>query len=328
MKETLRKLLMAFGPSGRENAVRKVISDEIAPYVDSMRVDALGNLIAVKKGPGKRVMVAAHMDQIGFIVTNAEESGFLRVHNVGGIYRKNSLNRRVVFENGLSGILSTEIEDEDPADKTMLKLFIDIGAKNREEALRLVAIGDCAVYAPEMNELQNGLISAPAMDNRVGCAVLVEAIRQFKPGGNALIAVFTAQEEVGIRGAKAAAYDVDPDVGLAIDVTTAGDTPKGHRIEVFVGKGPAVKLMDSYIICSPAIVDALEETARGLAMPVQREILTAGGNDAAAIQLSRGGVPSGTLSIPCRYVHSAVEVISLEDAENAAKLTAAFAEAF
>lgn len=322
MKETLKRLLNAYGASGHENQIRGVIREMVAPYVDTVEEDALGNLICIRKGEGRRVMLAAHMDQIGFVVTDIEQDGFLRVFNVGGIHRGVSLNRHVVFENGVHGVVSYEMEGFKPAENAMRPLFIDIGAKDRSEAEARVRIGDVAVYVPDAFELGGDLMASPAMDNRVGCAVLVEALKQLEGRTNEVCAVFTVQEEVGLRGATAAAYRIDPEMGIALDVTLSGDTPKGARIAVSVGKGPCVKILDSSVICSPKVVGIMEAAAERVGIAYQREVLTAGGTDAGAMQRTRAGVPCGVLSIACRYVHSACEVISLSDAAEGARLIA------
>ena len=313
MKDILIKLLEAFGPSGYEGPVRAVIEQEIGPYVDELRVDALGNLIAVKHGDGKRIMLSAHMDQTGFIVTDADEHGFLRVHNVGWPRRLHALNRHLVFENGVNGVLSYEVEGHKADDSTMKAMFVDIGAYSREEALSRVQIGDMAVYTCEVCMLTCDVMSAPAMDNRAGCALLIEAVKALGDCPNEVVAVFSTQEEVGLRGAGAAAYDVRPDFAVALDVTPTGDTPKTERQSVKLGGGIAVKIMDSSIICAPDVVTALEQAGDRAGVKHQREVLTRGGTDAGAIHQSRGGVPTGALSVPCRYVHSATEVISLSD---------------
>lgn len=322
MRETLKRVLNAYGPAGRETKVCEVIKEMVAPYVDTMEVDAMGDLICTKKGDGKRVMLAAHMDQIGFVVSGIEETGFLRVFNVGGIRMVNSLNRHVVFGNGVHGVLSHEQEGFKVAENSMRPLFIDIGARNRAEAEQKVRLGDMAVYVPDAFELGEDLMASPAMDNRVGCAVVIEALKLLKDCPNEVVAVFTVQEEVGLRGATAAAYSVNPDMGIALDVTIAGDTPKGSKIEVACGKGACVKILDNSVICNPVVVDLMEAAAKRGNIPYQLEVLTGGGTDAGAMQKNRGGVPCGVVSIACRYVHSACEVISISDAENSAKLLA------
>ena len=327
MKETLFTLLNCYGGSGREDAVRETIAELARPYCDEMRTDALGNLICVRRAGregGRRIMVCAHMDHIGFVVLDADEHGFLRVHNAGGISKRASLNRHVVFANGVNGIVSNETERFSADDNKMSDLFIDIGAKDREDALSMVALGDVAVYAPDAFELANGLIAAPAMDDRVGCAIALEAMKELGECENEVAFVFSVQEELGLRGARAAAYGVDPQIGVALDVTLSGDTPKGPKIAVRAGEGPCVKVRDSSLVCSPRVVKGLEEAAERVGVSTQREVLSAGGNDAGAMQGARAGVLAGTISIACRYVHSACETISLADCEGAKKMLVEF----
>ena len=324
MKDTLVKLLNTYGPTGREDNIRTVIAQMIKPYVDEMRTDALGNLIAIKKGTGgKKIMLAAHMDHIGFVVTYISEDGFLRVHNVGGIRRSNSLNRHVVFENGVHGLVSTEEREVSPTEMGMTKLFIDIGARSREEAEAKVSIGDMAVYTPDAFEMGE-FMAAPAMDDRAGCAILVESLKNLKDCPNDVYAVFTTQEEVGLRGDTTDAYDVNPDVGIALDVTMSGDTPKGPLISVRAGEGIAIKVLDSSLICNPELVKELEALAQEKKIRYQREVLTGGGTDAGAMQLTRGGVRAGVLSIPCRYVHSATETVHMGDMAAGVELLTAY----
>ena len=326
MKQTLFTLLNTYGGSGREDAVRETIAELARPYCDEMRTDALGNLICVRAGKegGRRVMVAAHMDHIGFVVLDADEHGFLRVHNAGGISKRASLNRHVVFANGVNGIVSNETERFSADDNKMSDLFIDIGAKDRADALSMVALGDVAVYAPDAFELANGMIAAPAVDDRVGCAIALEAMKELGECENEVAFVFSVQEELGLRGARAAAYGVDPQIGVALDVTLSGDTPKGPKIAVRAGEGPCVKVRDSSLVCSPRVVKGLEEAAQRVGVKTQREVLSAGGNDAGAMQGARAGVLAGTISIACRYVHSACETISLADCEGAKKMLVEF----
>ena len=326
MKETLFTLLNTYGGSGREDAVRETIAELARPYCDEMRTDALGNLICVRAGKegGRRVMVAAHMDHIGFVVLDADEHGFLRVHNAGGISKRASLNRHVVFANGVHGVVSNETERFSADDNKMSDLFIDIGAKDRADALSMVALGDVAVYAPDAFEMANGMIAAPAVDDRVGCAIALEAMKELGECENEVAFVFTVQEELGLRGARAAAYGVDPQIGVALDVTLSGDTPKGPKIAVKAGEGPCVKVRDSSLVCSPRVVKGLEEAAQRVGVKTQREVLSAGGNDAGAMQGARAGVLAGTISIACRYVHSACETVSLADCEGAKKMLVEF----
>jgi endoglucanase len=205
-------------------------------------------------------------------------------------------------------------------------MFIDIGAASREEAEKMVSPGDVAVYAPDFFDLGADMLAGPAMDNRVGCAVLIGMLKALKERNNEVVAVFTTQEEVGLRGATAAAYDVNPDLGIALDVTLTGDTPNGAKVAMKVGEGPCVKIMDRSLVCSPKVVSLMEEAAERVGVKYQREVLTAGGTDAGAIQLTRGGVHAGVLSIACRYVHSACEAVSISDIEGGVRLLADFAD--
>ena len=320
MKDTLRTLCEAFGPTGSETSVAGVIEGMIKDYADEIKHDAMGNLIAIRHGGGKRIMLAAHMDQIGFIVTSIDENGFARIHPLGGIARNVTLGRKVIFENGTEGAIYFEQTSEGGSyDVDMKRMFIDIGAKSREEALKKIHVGDAATYAPGVIDMGARMCS-PAMDNRAGCAVLVELMREMTTT-NEVACVFTTQEEVGLRGARAAAFELDPELGVALDVTTSCDTPKCARsCACVLGKGPTIKIMDSSMVCSPQAVREMRQAAERAGVEYQNEVLTAGGTDGAAMQLTRGGVPSGVISIPCRYVHTPVEMVEVSDLEGAVRI--------
>ena len=327
LRDTLKTLLAAYGPSGNEHAVAETVKGLIAAHVDSMRVDALGNLIVEKYGKdegGKRIMFSAHMDHIGFVVTDIDENGFLRVHNVGGISTDISVGRHVVFENGTEGVLYCQPLKGEP--RAMKHLFIDIGAESKEEAEQSVLPGDMAVYAPDCFELGDYRMASPAMDDRCCCALLCELMMYLDEPKNTVVAVFSSQEEVGIRGAKVAAYSVNPDIGVGLDVTAWGDTPEVKLPAIRLGKGAAVKFIDNSMIASPLVRDALLKAAEEAGVPAQREVLPFGGQDGSAIQQTRAGVPAGCLSIPCRYVHSPAEVIDMRDMEGALKILLKFVE--
>lgn len=324
MKDTLLKMLKPFGPSGSEAPIAQTISEMITPYVDEIKTDAMGNLIAIKHGPCKRIMFSSHMDSIGYIALDADKEGFVRVSNIGGINVPQAAMRHVVFANGVSGVLCTEPVGKDAP--TMSKLFVDIGAKDREAALAMVPIGTMCVVACQITEMGD-LVSAPFMDDRAACAVLIELLKVISAAKHEVVAVFSSQEEVGCRGARAAAYTIDPDIGIAIDVTLAGDSPKcDPAMPIKVGKGPAVKVKDSYSISTPMVRDGLVEAAKLAKVDYQFEVLPFGGTDAGAIMSTRGGVPSGTLSIPCRYVHSPVETVSIQDMVDCVKVLKAYVE--
>ena len=317
MKNLIKDLVESYGPTGFETEVTNKIRTYIADKVDECYVDALGNLIARKKGSGKKVMFSAHADEIGVIVTYIDDDGFLRFSNVGGLNLLTLLGGRVRFANGVIGVIGKE--KGELKDLTLDKLFIDIGAATKDEAQKKVSIGDFAVFHREFADLGQRLV-AKSMDDRIGCAVLVEAIRRLDHSDHDLYFVFSAQEEVGLRGARTAAYSIDPDLGIAIDVTRTGDTPEAPRMDVSLGKGAAIKVKDSSVIAHPKVKNLMVRLAEADQIKYQLEVLEAGGTDAGAIHLTKSGVPSGTISIPCRYVHSPSEMVDLDDVENCVKL--------
>ncbi len=318
----LRELVGIFGPSSREDIVREFITNEIKDYVDEIRVDALGNLIAHKKAEGKKVMISAHMDQIALMVIDIDDNGFIRFTNIGGISPSVSISQQVIFENGTRGIIAAE-PIEDISKLKLEDMYIDIGAFSKEEAKNKVEIGDICIYESEFIENEN-IVCSRYLDDRVGCFIAIEAIKSIKKAKNDLYFVFSVQEEVGLRGAKTAAYSIDPDIGISLDVTMTGDTPKAKRLAVGLNKGAAIKVKDNSIICHPKIKDLLVKLARENEIPYQMEILELGGTDSGAIHLSREGVPSGVISIPTRYVHSTREMASRNDIKNCTKLLIAF----
>ncbi|MBE3579430.1 MAG: M42 family metallopeptidase [Caldanaerobacter subterraneus] len=310
--ELIKKLTQAFGPSGSEDKVFEIIREEVKGFCDEITHDAMGNMICVKKGKGKKIMVAAHADEIGIMVTHIEEEGFLRFTTIGGVYVEHLVGRRVVFKNGTVGVIGVE-HLEDKKDFKMEKLYIDIGVKDKKEAEELVKIGESGSFVGEFVEAGDRLVSK-AFDDRIGCYVAIEALKNVKTE-NELYFVFTVQEEVGLRGATTAAYSINPDFAIAVDVTATGDTPKAKKMAVAFGKGAAIKVMDRSIIVSPSVRDMMIEVAKENSIPYQLEILEFGGTDAGAIHLSRGGVPSGVISIPTRYVHSVSEMVDKKDVE-------------
>lgn len=325
MQELLKKVTQAFGVSGNEEEIRDVITSEIRKYVDEIKVDNMGNLIAIKNGKNKtggqvkKIMLAAHMDEIGIIATFIDEKGFIRFSNIGGVSAFYSLAKRVRFKNGTIGCISAEEKLEDYKNLKLDKMFIDIGCKNREEAEKLVKIGDVATFVGDFYVQADCAISK-AMDNRSGCAVLIELAKTLPKTDNEIYYVFTAQEEVGLRGAKTAAFGIMPDCAIAIDVTLTGDTPQCKDREVKLGGGPAIKVKDSAYIAHPQIRRELEELAKSNGIPYTLELLDRGGSDPGAIQSTGNGVPCGGISIPCRYVHSPSEMVNIEDLRNCVKL--------
>jgi endoglucanase len=317
MLELIDRLTRAHGPSGREDDVRRLIAAELGSQVDGMRTDALGNLIAWKGGDGPRVMLAAHMDEIGFMVTHVDDKGFLRYAVVGGMDHVGLPGQRVVFPGGQIGVIGDEPVDE-PKDLKHEKLFIDAGTDAG------IAVGDVAVFHRPLEQAGHRLIGK-ALDDRLGCAVLVEVARRLAASPNRVFFVFTVQEEATIAGALTAAYGLQPAWGVAVDVTSTGDTPKVRPpMEVALGKGPAVKVMDQSVLCHPRVRQALEQAAVAAGVSFQREILERGGTDAGAIALTREGVPAGVVSLPTRYIHTPSEMADLRDIEGAVALLLAF----
>ena len=326
MRSILEKLLKPVAPTGYETAAADEIIALIKDHADSVSKDVMGNVVAVKQGQpgGKRIMLSSHMDHIGYIVTDIEEDGFLRVMTLGGVGLTDTA-RHIVFTNGTEGVLC--VQPRKPGENLENKhMFVDIGAETRSEASERVQIGECAVVRSDIISLGEHRVAAPAMDDRCACALQVAALQRMGCPRNTVIAVFSAQEEVGCRGAKTAAYEADPDIGLALDVTGWGDTPEVKLPSIKLGRGAAIKVMDRGSISSPLVRDALIACAEKEQAAYQREVLPYGGTDACTIQQARGGVAVGTLSIPCRYVHSACEVIDMRDMESALKILLAFVD--
>lgn len=320
----LQKLNACHGPSGDETSVAQLISELAAPYADECSVDPMGNLIVHKRGTGPKVMFAAHMDSIGMIVTHIEDNGFLRIGKIGGLNLHSLLYAPVRFANGIRGCVGAD-QSADIKKLSIEDLFIDIGASSREDAEMKVRIGDTAVFDAPTFAAEDRLIS-PYMDNRISCVVLLSALEALKKSSNDLYFVFTTQEEVGLRGAKTAAYAIDPDYAIAIDVTLSDDEPGAkHNGSSVLGKGAAIKVMDSSVICHPQMVAKLTDLARANRIAYQSDVIRAGGTDAGAIHVSRTGVYTGGISIPCRYIHTPTEMVQISDVEACIQLTAAFA---
>ena len=323
--ELIQTLNAAHGPSGDEGGIRERLAELARPLADEISTDTMGNLIVRKLGSGPRVMLCAHMDSIGFIVTHVEENGFLRVGRLGGISPKEAAYTPVRFAGGVRGV----IVPEEKADFGKLKLdecYVDIGAKDRETALKSVAVGDTMIYDSPCFTNQGKVVS-PYLDNRISCAILLKVLEEMELCPNDLYVVFTVQEEVGLRGAKPAAWAVDPDYAVVVDVTDVDDTPGSEKCgTVRLGKGPAIKIMDSSVICHLDMIQKLESQAKALDMPTQRDIMRAGGTDAGVMHTTRIGVRTGGVSVPCRYIHTPVEMADLQDARDCAKLLCAFVQ--
>ncbi|MDX9849518.1 MAG: M42 family metallopeptidase [Anaerolineaceae bacterium] len=323
MKSLIKKLVETVGPSGYESKIREVIRGEVEGYADEIRVDAMGNLI-VKKGEkkegGLRVMLSAHMDEIGVMVTHVDKNGFARFTSVGGVRPHSCYGSRVRFMNGTVGVIGGERLDNANHVHALEAMYIDVGASSAEDCP--IKIGDVAAFDRPFEDLGKRLVSK-AMDDRVCAAVLIETLKQVKNSPHELYFVFSTQEEVGLRGATTAAYSIDPDVGIASDVTMTGDTPRGIKMEVGLGKGPAIKVKDGGMLADPKVVEAMIQCALKHNIPYQLEVLLGGTTDAKAMQISRAGMPAGCLSVPTRYLHTPSEMVDVEDVNNAVKLLTA-----
>lgn len=337
--DLLARLCGAPGIPGREDAVRALLREHVTPLVDDVTVDAMGNLIARKAGPegAPRVMVAAHMDEIGFVVRHVEDSGFLRVHSLGGFDRRNLFARQVqvhhrfgepwtgVLNPGTKPIHLSRPEERDKIPQ-LAEFAVDLG-RDADDVKAHVRVGDMVTWAQPLVDLGR-VVSGKALDDRSGCWILVEALRRLQDPAVEVLAVFTTQEEVGVRGATTGAFDAEPDVGIALDTTLAVDTPGAPEAEAVtrLGDGVALKVADGRSISQGWLVDAVGDLAKEREVPHQYEVLPQGGTDAAAIQRTRGGVPSLTLSTPSRYVHTPTEMVSKRDLEASVTLLTAALE--
>jgi len=320
MRELIRKLVETYGPSGAEEQIRAIIRAEVEPLADELRVDPLGSLIVHKQGSneGKRIVLAAHMDEIGVMVTYVDEKGFARFTRIGGVSPLTCVGARVAFADGTVGVISIEEKRDDISKAPKFEqLYIDTGATSRDECP--VHVGDAATFVRPFIAQGTRLI-AKALDDRIGCAVLIETLRRLERILHDVYFVFSVQEEVGLRGARTSAYGIEPDLAIAVDVTGTGDTPECAPMAVALGKGPAVKVQDRGMIAHPAVRDLLVQRAKEANIPYQLEVLERGTTDAAAMQLVRAGVPSGCLSIPCRYIHSPSEMVDEGDVRNSVQL--------
>lgn len=323
MKELIKRLTEAYGPSGNEEQIREIIRGEVEAYADELRVDTLGNLIALRKGngQGKKVMLAAHMDEIGLIISYVDEKGFLRFQPIGGIDAMTLVGGRVQFADGTQGVIAPERRRAFNETPELAKLYIDVGATSREEVQ--ARLGEAVGFVRPFADLGKRAM-AKAMDDRIGCAVLVEVLRRLGDIAHDVYFVFSVQEEVGLRGAQTSAYALDPDLGIALDVTAAADTPEAAKLAMTLGDGPCIKVMDSGMLSHPGLNECLIESAEAQDIPYQLEVLVGGTTDAAAMQLVRSGVPSTCVSIACRNVHTQSEMVDMDDVENAAELLLAF----
>lgn len=323
---TFKTICQTFGPSGREKQVLDRIQQEVQPYADQIVFDGLGSLLVLKKGidSSRKMMFASHADEIGLVVTFIDEKGFARFSTVGGVSFSQKLGgARVQFENGTIGVIGRAWSAK--SELELSQLYLDLGTHSKKETEALIQVGDFATFVGEAF-IQKDFIVSKALDNRCGCMILIEALKQMEKPAIDSWFVFTTQEEVGARGAKTAASLIRPDYAFAIDVTLCGDTPESLPLNVEMGKGVAIKSRDRSIIVPTIIIDYLQRLAETKKIPYQMEVLPYGGTDAGSIQLVGEGILCGTLSIPCRYVHTPSEMINFFDIEKTLQLVLAITQ--
>ncbi|SHI44176.1 M42 family metallopeptidase [Lutispora thermophila] len=330
----LKRLTDACGMPGGEGEVRQIILEEIKPYVDDIKVDRLGNVIATKNGkPGyPKVMIAAHMDEVGLMVKSIDDGGFIRFEQAGGLDERILVSKPVlVGKNKIQGVIGAKAihlqekgERETPL--RTKQLYIDIGAKSKEDTEKLVKPGDYIAFDSEYVEFGNNLIKAKALDDRAGCAALIETLKHNYDV--TVVAVFTVQEEIGLRGATVAAYKVNPDIALVLEGTLCSDVsnvPEQSYITK-LGAGPAISLMDSRTIFPKNLAKRIYDIAVKNGVDIQYRLPSSGGNDAGAIHTTREGIPCTAISVPCRYIHSPSCVMSKDDFEGLKKIVKLFLE--
>ena len=320
--ELIEKLVVLHGPSGDEQAVAQVLAELAKPFADEVRTDVLGSLIVRKKGKGPKILFAAHMDTVGVVATHIEKNGAVRLGRLGAVTPQDLLHARVRFQNGTVGTVRADAVAEGKALKVD-DLFLEVGAADAAQAEKLVRVGDTAVYADGAFRAGDR-VCAPSLESRAACAALLLALEKLDRTDNDLYFVFTAQGQVGARGAKTAAFDVAPDYAVVLDGAAADDMPGGKKT-LALGKGAAIKIMDGAVLCHPRMVENLNTLAKKEKLAHQSAVGGTGAGDAGPIHQTRLGVCTGSVCIPCRYPHSPDEWADIKDVESCAALVAAFA---
>lgn len=336
MKSILKTLCLTDGVSGDESAVRDCIRKLVEPWADELREDRQGNLCVLRHGQqrGDTVrMICAHMDEVGFIVTHIDDQGYLLIEPVGGIDLRVAVGRflrihsRKGIVSGVTGVTPIHLTDESDRQKTPKQLYLDIGAASREEAEAVVSVGDFASFVTEPADFGEGMLKAKAIDDRIGCAVMIEMLRTNVPCRYDTWFVFTTREEVGGAGAKAASFALNPTEALVLEGTTAADIVgiEGEKRVCCAGKGPVISYMDRSTIYSPVLFRKLMHLAHENGIQIQTKMIVAGGTDAGSITVSRAGIPCAGISAPVRYLHAPASVVSWHDCEDILKLATLYA---
>lgn len=332
--ELLKKLCNAHGISGFENNVAEIMEKEFRKSCESVEMDNFGNIIAAKGKGKKKIMLAAHMDEIGLMVKHINKNGYISFVKIGGIDDRILLNQRIIIKSksgDLVGVIGSKPPhlQKDEERKKIIKhdeMFIDIGAKDEKSAKKMVEIGDPVIFEPNFGRLNKNLMYGKAVDDRLGCYSLIKIMEKIPRNINATVyAVGTAQEEVGLKGARVAAFKLNPDYAFAVDTTIAGDTPQLKETEsnLKIGGGPAITITEASgrgVVSHPKLRELLVKTAKKYKIPYQIDVLEGGMTDGAIIYLTREGIPTGVISIPCRYIHSPTGVFDIRDIDNSVKL--------
>lgn len=335
LKNLLAKLSNAHGISGYEDEIREIIKEELEDYVDEIRIDNLGNIICVKNGSDLELMIAAHIDEIGFMVKYIDDKGFIRITPIGGWFDQTVLNQRVILHGskgkvyGVLGCKPPHLMKNDERNKVIKieNMFVDVGASSKDEVIEMgITVGTPITIDREFAVLGEKKVTGKAFDNRAGVAAMIEAIKQTKSDAT-IYAVGTVQEEVGLKGARTSAFALEPDAAIALDVCIAADFPgtESAYMDIKAGGGPAITVVDASgrgLIASKKVIEWLKTTAEKHSIPYQLEVAEGGTTDATAIHLTKAGIPTGVVSVPTRYIHTPVEVLDLEDLKNTASLTA------
>ena len=333
MKDLLEKLSNAPGISGHEGIVRDMILEEIKPYIDTHEIDNMGNLITCKYAGQPNIMLAAHMDEIGLIVKYIDDQGFIYFSPVGGWFDQTLLHQRMVIHTklgehyGINGSKPPHVMKAVEYDKVIKKdkMFIDIGADSKSDAIKMgIEIGNQIVPDAKFFTLNKSKVAGKALDNRAGCTMLIEIMKNLESDAT-VYAVFTTQEEVGLKGARTSAFKINPDFSFATDVTICGDHPgiSKRESDISMGKGPAITMSDASgrgIIVPEIILNKIKKIEDEYNIPVQYEVSDGGTTDGTAIHLTREGIPTGVISIPCRYIHTPYSIIDMNDLENSVRL--------
>lgn len=332
----LKQLTEASGISGNEKEVRDLIISEIKDHVHTIKVDKIGNIIAYKKGKdtNKKLMITAHMDEVGLLIREIDTMGLLKFITVGGVDKRILVSKPVsIGKDNVLGVIGAkpihlQKKEEWTRALSLDELYIDIGAKSKEEAEKIVSVGDYVTFSSDYIEFGEGLVKAKALDNRVGCALLIELIKEIKD--ISFYAVFTVMEEIGLVGAGPAAYEVNPDISLILEGTLCYDMPKldTHLVPTYLNQGPAISLIDRTTVYDHNLRKKIIKIAENNNIPFQYRKTSMGGNDSGKIHTSRDGSITATVSVPCRYIHSPASVMSKTDYNNTYTLLKAILSEF